>query len=269
MVPARKLPGGARAFFELFGGLFAQRLYDATNGVDREVVEMMHRTHMGNDQDAEHLLDQALRTALAQLPLAALVPEPRPLALLQGWGLSCIGDLLRLPRAGLAQRLGPALPAYLDRALGRAPDPRPDYRPPARFGARLALPAEVIAAPGLLFPARRLLLELGGFLAARGLGVQALEWRLEHESVPADRFSLGLLKPERDPALLLELLRQRLERLDLAAPVLGIELRAEQRVRLVEKQDPAALFGHVEHLTKVLFRLTDVLADHGAEIDVV
>ncbi len=34
-------------------------------GIDREVVETLHRTVMGNDQHAEHLLDQALRTALA------------------------------------------------------------------------------------------------------------------------------------------------------------------------------------------------------------
>jgi carbon-monoxide dehydrogenase catalytic subunit len=32
--------------------------------IDREVVELMHRTHMGNDQDYEHLLDQSMRTAL-------------------------------------------------------------------------------------------------------------------------------------------------------------------------------------------------------------
>ncbi|MGA9532700.1 MAG: anaerobic carbon-monoxide dehydrogenase catalytic subunit [Anaerolineales bacterium] len=32
--------------------------------IDREVVETMHRTHMGTDQDAEHILDQAMRTAL-------------------------------------------------------------------------------------------------------------------------------------------------------------------------------------------------------------
>ena len=37
----------------------------APRSIDREVVEMLHRTHMGNDQDAEHLLDQAMRTALA------------------------------------------------------------------------------------------------------------------------------------------------------------------------------------------------------------
>jgi carbon-monoxide dehydrogenase catalytic subunit len=32
--------------------------------VDREIVEIMHRTHMGVDQDAENILNQAMRTAL-------------------------------------------------------------------------------------------------------------------------------------------------------------------------------------------------------------
>jgi carbon-monoxide dehydrogenase catalytic subunit len=34
-------------------------------GVDREIVETLHRTHVGNDQDAEHILDHGLRNALA------------------------------------------------------------------------------------------------------------------------------------------------------------------------------------------------------------
>ncbi len=34
-------------------------------GIDREVVEIMHRTHMGVDQDYKHLIQQATRTALA------------------------------------------------------------------------------------------------------------------------------------------------------------------------------------------------------------
>jgi carbon-monoxide dehydrogenase catalytic subunit len=34
-------------------------------GIDREVVETMHRTNMGNDQDAEHILDHAMRAGLA------------------------------------------------------------------------------------------------------------------------------------------------------------------------------------------------------------
>ncbi|MFH2102713.1 MAG: anaerobic carbon-monoxide dehydrogenase catalytic subunit [Chloroflexota bacterium] len=34
-------------------------------GVDREVVEALHRTHMGDDQDPEHILEHGIRTALA------------------------------------------------------------------------------------------------------------------------------------------------------------------------------------------------------------
>jgi anaerobic carbon-monoxide dehydrogenase catalytic subunit len=34
-------------------------------GVDREVVEGLHRTHIGDDQDAEHLLNHAVRIALS------------------------------------------------------------------------------------------------------------------------------------------------------------------------------------------------------------
>ncbi len=33
-------------------------------GVDREIVEVMHRTHMGVDQEAEHILDQAVKCAI-------------------------------------------------------------------------------------------------------------------------------------------------------------------------------------------------------------
>jgi len=34
-------------------------------GVDREVVEALHRTHIGDDQDPEHILQHAIRTSLA------------------------------------------------------------------------------------------------------------------------------------------------------------------------------------------------------------
>lgn len=34
-------------------------------GIDREVVEALHRTHMGDDQDAEHILQHAITTSLA------------------------------------------------------------------------------------------------------------------------------------------------------------------------------------------------------------
>jgi carbon-monoxide dehydrogenase catalytic subunit len=45
-----------------------QRLWRETGvaprGIDREVVEALHRTHIGDDQDPEHILQHAVRTAL-------------------------------------------------------------------------------------------------------------------------------------------------------------------------------------------------------------
>lgn len=34
-------------------------------GIDREVVDILHRTHMGDDQDPDHILDQVLRTGMS------------------------------------------------------------------------------------------------------------------------------------------------------------------------------------------------------------
>ena len=42
-----------------------RKLGVAPRGIDREVVEIMHRTHMGTDQDYQDLLKQGSRTALA------------------------------------------------------------------------------------------------------------------------------------------------------------------------------------------------------------
>ncbi len=37
----------------------------APRGIDREVVEILHRTHMGDDQDASHIMLASMRTALS------------------------------------------------------------------------------------------------------------------------------------------------------------------------------------------------------------
>jgi len=46
-----------------------QKLWEDTGvmprGIDREVVESLHRTHIGDDQDPEHILQHAVRTAIS------------------------------------------------------------------------------------------------------------------------------------------------------------------------------------------------------------
>lgn len=178
----------------------------------------------GNDL----ILDQdALRQALSSLPPAVLSLERQSLDDLTRMGLTRIGDLLRLPRAGLAERFGIERLHQIERLLGERPDPRLAFKPPARYLGELELPAEVPDAPSLLFACRRLIDELGGFLLGRQAGVQRLHWRLGHADLPPTCFDLGSASPERDPEHWRWLLRERLERLALPAPVRDIRLASE------------------------------------------
>ncbi|MBK1630330.1 hypothetical protein CKO31_06120 [Thiohalocapsa halophila] len=170
----------------------------------------------------------ALRRSLAALPVAALDFTAAELDDLQRMGIVCVAELLRLPRAGLAERLGIARLQQLERLLGERPDPRRAYVPPARFRAALELPAEVPDAPALAFACRRLIDELVGMLYARQAGVQRLDWRFHHADGPPTRLTLGSAAPARDPQHWLALLRERLDRLRLAAPVQAIAVSSEQ-----------------------------------------
>ncbi len=165
-----------------------------------------------------------LRRALASLPLHRIPLERGKRDALYGMGLQRLGDLLALPAAGLGRRLGQEFLHYLERILGQAPDPQRLFEPPAWFQRRLELPAEVRSTKALRFAARRLILELSGFLLARQAGTQRLDWLLVYEGGEMYRFRLGLRTPEREPARFQQLLRERLERLELAAPVWEVGL---------------------------------------------
>ncbi len=174
---------------------------------------------------------EALRHALSALPVAALGFDRSSLEDLARMGLKRIGELLRLPRGGYAERFGIERLYQLERLLGERADPRRAFVPPQRFRAELELPAEVPDAPALVFAGRRLLDDLGGFLLARQAGVQRLRWRLAHADRQIDTaptcFELGAARPLRDPQRWLELLRERLERLQLPAPVRAIAVASE------------------------------------------
>ena len=60
-------------------------------------------------------------------------------------GQQSIADVLALPRAELARRVGPQLPALLDRLLGHAPDPRKEWSPPHRFEQHIDLLGKLVS----------------------------------------------------------------------------------------------------------------------------
>jgi protein ImuB len=190
----------------------------------------------------ETVLDpDTLDAAVADLPVRMITDEAGTLEALAAIGATTIGDILRLPREGVARRFDRRLLAEIDRALGRLPDPRTFFTPPPRFHARLELPAEVTQAEMLLFAARRLLVQLAGFLAARASGVQRFVLRLFHRERRTTEIAIGLVAASRDAEHFIRLLHERLGAATLSEPVRSIALVAEDITPLAD--EPLALFG--------------------------
>jgi protein ImuB len=173
-----------------------------------------------------------LEPVLAALPLEVLRCNDETLAAFEAIGVRTLGELRALPREGLARRFGQGPLAELDRALGRLPDPRNFFVPPARFGAAIELPTEVTQAEALLFAARRLIVQLAGFLTARSGGVQRFVLRLGHRDRATTEIAIGLVAPSRDAEHFTLLARERFADLELAGPVREIALQAEDIVPL-------------------------------------
>jgi len=220
----------------------------------------------------ETVLDpEALRAAVADLPVRIITDEAETLEALAAIGARTVGDILRLPREGVARRFDRRLLDEIDRALGRLPDPRTFFMPPPRFHARLELPAEVTQADMLLFAARRLLVQLAGFLAARASGVQRFMLRLFHRERRTTEIAIGLVAASRDAEHFIRLLHERLGALTLPEPVRGIALIAEDIAPLAGEplalfDDPARGEGDWARLVERLRARLGAAAVHGLAI---
>jgi len=155
-------------------------------------------------------------------------------------GIATVGELLQLPRDGLAQRCSPRVLTELDQALGAVPESRAFFVPPPCFCAKLELPAAVAHAEGLLFGARRLLVQLEGLLAARQEGIRGFRLVLLQED-GATTLEIGLASPARHAERFAQLLRERLGKLVLSKPVEAIQLEADGFVALAGRS--AGMFG--------------------------
>jgi protein ImuB len=194
---------------------------------------------------------------LESLPVCAMAPAPEALALLRSIGIGTLGELMRLPRAAAATRLGQQLLDDMDRALGRIPEPREFFSPPARFQARLELPAPVTQAESLLFAARRLLLQMEGFLAARQAGVRGFALHLLHRGSPDTAMQIGFSAPRRDTEQALRLLRERLGARAFPSPVEALRLEAGELMPLAEATP--GLFRDARSQTEAWQRLLERL----------
>lgn len=189
----------------------------------------------------ENGLRGPLEALLDDLPmglLSAVRPHEGTLARL---GCRRLGDVRRLPRGGLSRRFGKALLDALDRAYGLQPEAYAWVELPETFSARLELPTRVELAPALLFGARRLLLALCGWLAARHSGVLAFTLRWAHDAMRArdagagGELTLRTAEATRQVDHLCRLLGEHLAQVHLLAPVGELSLEALEVCALDER----------------------------------
>ena len=188
---------------------------------------LLARANAGRAVRMESLLRRLDRLAVL------LAPPARPYAAwFDGIGCHTLGDLRRLPRPGLQRRCGRELLDLLDAAYGLVPELHEWIAPPETFRARLELYDRIDDADLLLASAQCLLLQLTGWLCARQLAVERILLQLEHERGRVARAPTGveivLAEPTWRDEHLVRLLRERLGRLALDAPVIGLALEALQ-----------------------------------------
>jgi len=179
------------------------------------------------------------RTAevLADLPIAALRLEPDALVVLDRLGLRRVSQLMALPRAGLAKRLGEAVVRRLDEALGDRAAPlllRLEAEP-YRADQRLFEP--IMLAEQVLQVVEDLATRLCARLEGEGLGGRCFRLELFRMDGAVNRIEVAASRPLRHPKRIAALFTERLAGL-------GEGLEADFGYDLVRLSAPAvAVFG--------------------------
>ncbi|MGE8360404.1 Y-family DNA polymerase [Pseudomonas sp.] len=189
---------------------------------------------LANAHDGLAVADRpTMRELLGQLPVARAGLPPEVTTAFTRMGVRTLQQVLALPRNGLARRFPAEVLLHLDTLLGDRALALDFYTPPDEFDVRIELNFDVESHQALLFPLRRLTADLGAFLAGRDSGVQRFTLHLEHVDGADSQVPVGLLSAERDPGMLFELARGRLEQLQVIAPVRTIRLTARDLPRFV------------------------------------
>ena len=239
----------------LFGGRRALRDRVVQEGRDLGVISVAWAANSLAAQalaraGLENGFKRPLDELLDRMPLKVLGAVQAHEATLARLGCRTLGDVRRLPRGGLSRRFDKALLLALDRAYGLHPEAHTWIEVPESFEARLELMSRVEMAPALLFGARRLLLQMCGWLAARHSGISAFTLHWAHDAMRSRSAGEGAelcirtAEPSRHLEHLCRLLAEHLSKVELQAPVGELRLVATEIVALDEKSasllpDPA------------------------------
>ena len=148
--------------------------------------------------------------AMAALPVAALRLDPQSCEVLRGLGLHRVDQILRLPRAALARRLGEAALDRLDEASGRRAGPLDLQSERLVFRAERRLFEPVCEPQAVLVVVGDLACDLAAQLEGRGLGGRRFGLELFRLDGAVKRLIVAAGRPLRAPEGICALFVERL-----------------------------------------------------------
>ena len=230
----------------LFGGKRALRDRVVHEGADLGVTAVAWAAtslaaHALARTGVENGFKRPLDDLLDGLPMTVLTAVGPHLGTLARLGCRTLGDIRRLPRGGISRRFDKELLGAMDRAYGLQPEGHTWVEIPDVFDVRLELMSRVDSAPALLFGARRLLLQMCGWLAARHSGTTTFTLKWAHDSIRSrdagegGELTIRTAQPTRNLEHLCRLLAENLAKVKLLAPVGDLQLLADDVTSLEEK----------------------------------
>lgn len=159
--------------------------------------------------------------AVAPLPLSTLRLTDRALEAARRFGLERVGDLMALPRAPLARRLGQGALERLDQALGRVAEPIIAAVPETRIAAERRLVESIGTAEAIVQVVCDLVEDLVARLREGGLGARTLRLTCRRVDDTDQLMTFDMARATRDADHLRRLLMMRIDRIE---PRFGIEV---------------------------------------------
>ncbi len=201
------------------------------------------------------------------LPLTQLPCETRIQRQFRASGFTTLGDLLPLPHAALGRRFSKAFLTYLKQVTGELPDPQPSLSLPPEFDETLLLNDTISSAERLIFPMKRMLIALCGYLQGRQLHCQQITWHLRPIDARHEQIELVLSRPQNRFDHFLTLTRLRLENQRFAAPIDTLRLQVTRlHLALPQEEDlfgnrPDSPLGSQQATSDLIDRLTTRLGN--------
>lgn len=252
--------------------------------------------------DKGHLIAGEGRSvdAMTSLPVRALPLPPDRIAFLLRVGVLTVGDLARLPKAEALSRLGPRGAEALAVAAGFDPAPLVPFTLPPVLEEETSFDDGVQSIEPVLFVLRGATSRLSARLEARGEACTRLDIELPYDasiarrvlaergfvttegdpssarqplsgptsdvrqSAPCERFHVDLPAPLSSAADLFRVLRTRLERTTLLAPVTGVRIAISEIARARRAQLDFARDTHADP-NSLPALLAELSADIGPE----